>query len=259
MHIEKYNKKSVYNMLAHYERHPRIYRTQEHINPELKQSNYTLGSDPLTGFAKYKKILETPGLKVMNREDVNVMCDLVVTIPRAFPVERHEEFFRITVDYFLKLLCNNDERWLIGAYVHCDETKDDETQSEDNKLKNPSARYHLHFSWVPAVLHKGQYKVCASQVVNRQLLKKLHGDFSRYMESYFGFDVGILNGATKEGNLTVPQLKEQSKKYNELIQINEKLQNENEQLKLELAENMHNLKIWQESNDITPDFEYIKA
>ena len=99
----------------------------------------------------------------------------------------------------------------------------------------------------------------ASQITTRAVLRSLHQEASDFYFKHFGFDVGILNGATKEGNLTVPQLKEQSKKYNELIKINEKLQSENEQLKLELAENMHNLKIWQESNDITPDFEHIKA
>ena len=78
------------------------------------------------------------------------------------------------------------------------------------------------------------------------------------MESYFGFDVGILNGATKEGNLTVPQLREQTKKYNELIKSNEKLKIENEQLKSELAENMHNLKVWQSEEDITPTFDIEK-
>ena len=57
---------------------------------------------------------------------------------------------------------------------------------------------------------------------------------------------------------TVPQLREQTKKHNELTETNKQLATENEQLKLELAENMHNLKIWQQEIGITPDFELAK-
>ena len=75
MHIEKYNRTAVGHMIEHYERNPRIYKTQKHINPELTKLNYTLGNDELKGMAKYKKILETPGLKVMNRADVNTIIE----------------------------------------------------------------------------------------------------------------------------------------------------------------------------------------
>lgn len=111
---------------------------------------------------------------------------------------------------------------------------------------------------MPVIEEKGKLKVCAAKVITRKVLKSLHTDASDYFYKHFGFDVGIQNGATKEVNLTVPQLKEQTKKYNELVKVNEQLQTENEQLKLELAENMHNLKIWQQEIGITPDFELHK-
>ena len=34
MHVEKYNRNAVGHMFEHYERNPRIYKTQGHINPE---------------------------------------------------------------------------------------------------------------------------------------------------------------------------------------------------------------------------------
>ena len=92
------------------------------------------------------------------------------------------------------------------------------------------------------------------RTITRKILKSLHTDASDFFYKHFGFDVGIQNGATKEGNLTVPQLKEQTKKYNALVEANKQLKTENEQLMLEIAENMHNLKIWQEEIGITPDF-----
>ena len=71
MHIEKYNRTSVGHMLEHYQRNPKIYKFQEHIDPKLIHKNYTIGNDELKGMAKYKQILENPNLKIMNRADVN--------------------------------------------------------------------------------------------------------------------------------------------------------------------------------------------
>ncbi|MBR4891451.1 MAG: hypothetical protein IKU15_09250 [Clostridia bacterium] len=250
MHIEKYNRNAVGHMLEHYERNPRIYKTQEHINPELTMLNYTLGNDELTGMAKYKKILATPGLKVLNRADVNTMVDIVLTLPKAehFPQERAKEFFEVGYKFLLNKFCNGKEDFLISCYAHLDESQDGEIKGQP----------HIHFAFVPVVEHNGKLKVCAAKVVNRQLLKELHREASTFYFEHFHFDVGILNGATREGNLTVPQLKEQTKKYNKLIKSNEQLKNENKQLKQELEQNMHNLKIWQKEEGITPVFEIEK-
>lgn len=247
MHIEKYNRTAVGHMIEHYERNPRIYKTQEHINPELTKFNYTLGNDKLTGMAKYKKILETPGLKVMNRADVNTIIDIILTLPKAeyFPQEREREFFEVGYQFLLNKFCNGKEDYLVGAYTHVDEDK--------NKSQS-----HMHFCIASVVETKKGLRMNASKIVTRSMLRTLHKEASDYFYNHFGFDVGIINGATKEGNLTVPQLREQTKKYNELVKYNEKLQSENEQLKLELAENMHNLKIWQQEEGITPTFELQK-
>ena len=247
MHIEKYNRTAVGHMIEHYERNPRIYKTQKHINPELTKLNYTLGNDELKGMAKYKKILETPGLKVMNRADVNTIIDIILTLPKAeyFPQEREREFFEVGYQFLLNKFCNGKEDYLVGAYTHVDEDK--------NK-----SQPHMHFCIASVVETKKGLRVNASQITTRAVLRSLHQEASDFYFEHFHFDVGILNGATKEGNLTVPQLREQTKKYNELVKSNEKLQSENEQLKLELAENMHNLKIWQQTEDITPNFSKAK-
>lgn len=250
MHIEKYNRNAIGHMLEHYDRNPRIYKTQEHINPELTKLNYTLGNDELTGMAKYKKILATPGLKVLNRADVNTMVDIILTLPKAehFPQERAKEFFEVGYKFLLSKFCGGKEEFLISCYAHLDE-------SQDGVVKGQP---HIHFAFVPVIEHNDKLKVCAAKVVNRQLLKTLHTEASDCFSNHFGFDVGIINGATKEGNLTIPQLKEQTKKYNELVKNNEKLKAENKQLKLELEQNIHDLKIWQKEEDITPNFDITK-
>ncbi len=254
MHIEKYNRNAVGHMLEHYERNPRIYKTQEHINPELTKLNYILSNDKLTGMSKYKKILETPGLKVMNRADVNTIIDIVLTLPKAeyFPQERYKEFFQVGYNFlmnkfgYIDIQLNQNSQKdpidrLVGAYIHCDETQ-----------------YHMHFCIASVVDTKKGLRMNASRITTRPVLRSLHQEASDYYFNHFGFDVGIINGATKEGNLTVPQLKEQTRKYNELIETNRQLSTENEQLKLELAENMHNLKVWQQEIGVTPDFDLSK-
>ncbi len=259
MHIEKYNRTAVGHMLEHYERNPRIYEFQKHIDPKLIHKNYTIGNDELKGFSKYKQILESPNLKIMNRADVNTMCDVILTLPKAeyFPQECYEEFFEVGYNFLLNKFCNGKEDFLVGCYCHADESKRKTNTSENSEIF-AQGQSHIHFCFVPVLEEKGKLKVCAAKVVTKSMLKTLHREASDYFYEYFGFDVGIINGATKEGNLTVPQLKEQTKKYNELVETNKQLKTENEQLKMELAENMHNLKIWQEEIGITPDFELAK-
>ena len=263
MHIEKYNRTAVGHMLEHYQRNPKIYKFQEHIDPKLIHKNYTIGNDELKGMAKYKQILENPNLKIMNRADVNTMCDVILTLPKAeyFPQERSKEFFEVGYQFLLNKFCNGQEDFLVACYAHFDEseTYDAEQKNSAKPVKTQvKAQPHIHFSFVPVIEEKGKLKVCAAKVITRKVLKSLHTDASDFFYKHFGFDVGIQNGATKEGNLTVPQLKEQTRKYNELVETNKQLITENEQLKLELAENMHNLKVWQQEIGITPDFDIMK-
>lgn len=260
MHIEKYNRNAVGHMLEHYERNSKIYKTQKHINPELKHLNYTIGNDELKGMAKYQKILATPGLKIMNRANVNTMIDVILTLPKTdyFPQERHKEFFEVGYKFLLDKFCNGNRNYLVGCYCHADESKTNKSNSLEENYPIATGQIHMHFAFVPVIEHNGKLKVCAAKVITRSILRTLHQEASQYFEKHFGFDVGIINGATKEGNLTVPQLKEQTKKYNELIKNNIELQKENQQLKDELEENMHNLKIWQEFEGITPTFELQK-
>ena len=259
MHIEKYNRTSVGHMLEHYQRNPKIYKFQKHIDPKLIHKNYTIGNDELKGMAKYKQILENPNLKIMNRADVNTMCDVILTLPKAeyFPQECYEEFFEVGYNFLLNKFCNGKEDFLVGCFCHADESKSKKDTS-DNPEMPAQGQLHIHFCFVPIIEEKGKLKVCAAKVITKSMLKTLHKEASDYFYKHFGFDVGIINGTTKEGNLTVPQLKEQTKKYNELVETNKQLQTENEQLKMELAKNMHNLKIWQEEIGITPDFELAK-
>lgn len=240
MHIEKYTHSAAGHILAHNE--PTKARAQrENVDKTLTHHNYNLVKGK--GIDNLKKILSSPNVKYIKRKDLNVMCSCVVSMPDNLPIERQKEFFELTFQF----LNNRYGSTCVSAWVHL--------------FDEPNAKPHLHYDFIPLVLDKKKncYKVCAKELITRKDLQSLHIDFKCFIDNSMGLDLEILNGATKDGNLTVPQLKEQTKKYNELIKINGKLQSENEQLKLELAQNMYNLKIWQQTEDITPDFEHSKS
>lgn len=246
MHIEKYNRNAVGHLIEHYLRDEKIYKTQKHINPDLSGQNYMLGNSELYGMEKYKQIINTPGLKIHKRQDVITLVDVIVSLPKPeyFPQEREREFFEISHKFLTDIFGKSCEEFVVSSVVHKDEE---------------NSQPHLHYSFCPIITdEKGNLKMCAKTVITRKMLRSLHKEADKVFYDYFGFDVGIINGATKEGNLTIPQLKEQTKKYNKLVETNKKLEKENEQLKMELAENMHNLKIWQEEIGITPNFELAK-
>jgi hypothetical protein len=67
----------------------------------------------------------------------------------------------------------------------------------------------MHFAFVPVVTdkRKGIQKVCAKELLTRAEFQKFHGDLDTYLTSVFGRSTGVLNGATKEGNRSIGELK----------------------------------------------------
>ena len=227
MHVEKYNRSAVGHLIEHYIRNEKIYKTQKHINSDLSEQNYVLGNSELNGMEKYKQIINNPRLKIHNRQDVITLVDVIVSLPKPeyFPQEREKEFFDIAHKFLTNKFCNNSDDFVVLSVVHKDEE---------------NSQPHLHYSFSPIIADdNGNLKMCAKQVITRKMLRSFHKEADEVFRDYFGFDVGIING-------------------NELVKVNKQLQTENEQLKMELAENMHNLKIWQEEIGITPDFDIMK-
>lgn len=272
MHISKYNLACTNNMLKHYTRD----RVSSKSNIDINKShlNYTIGST--NPYKRLHEIIHNPDTKMLKRKDVNVMCDVVVTLPETIPQERADEFFSVITDFFKLKFCQKDGVKLnnfIGAYIHKDETL---TQKELKCSENIiCARYHEHFSFVPIVVREnGQKRVCANDVVTLKLLKTFHRDAEQYVSEHMNIpisNVGLTTGVSekikqytggKKGAFTVPELREQTELSNylksenkQLKEQNELLQNRNIELQSELNNSMRALKIWQEEEDITPIFE----
>ena len=187
-HVAKYDRAAVGHLLAHYDRQAE-HISNENINPEKTKENFNLGPDRDQSQGDF--IRERCGqVKMQNRKDVNVMCTWIVTEPADLPEADRQIFFRETYDFLMDRY--GGEKNVISAYVHMDEVTP-----------------HMHFAFVPVVKDKkkGIEKVSAKEAVDRKDLQKFHQDLENHLERRFGREVGILNGATREGNQSIVELK----------------------------------------------------
>ena len=72
---------------------------------------------------------------------------------------------------------------------------------------------HMHFAFIPVVPDKkkqGKFKVSAKERINRFELCSFHFELEQALSTALGHSVGILNGATKDGNKSVTRLKRES-------------------------------------------------
>lgn len=187
-HVMKHTKAACGHMFAHFDRqaeqigNDEVDRTRSHLN-----YNLAIHQQMDQGEFVRKRCSE---VRCQNRKDVNVMVSWVVTAPKDLPESEQNAFFKSAYD-FLENRYGKDN--VVSAYVHMDETTP-----------------HMHFAFVPVVYDKKRdcLKVSAKEAVNRQDLRTFHKDLERHVEFMLGHEVGILNDATKEGNRSIEQLKQ---------------------------------------------------
>ncbi len=192
MHLEKYDRGAVTRMFAHYDRsHP---GSKSNIDTAKTALNYNAAAEdqPLAQHDFLDKRLSQ--VKVQNRKDVNVMCDWVITAPQTLEDHEYDTFFRETYRF---MSARYGKENVISAYVHMDETQP-----------------HMHFSFIPVTMDKKKHrpKVCAKELLNKQDLRTIHDDINAYMTEIFGRDIGMKNGATALGNVTVDTLRKNKAK-----------------------------------------------
>lgn len=192
-HLEKYTIAAAGRLTAYYEqRHKKNgvfinYGNQNIDVPRIPQ-NYNLG--PVREASQIDFIRQRCSeVQCMDRKDVNVMCDWIVTAPANLPQEDHKRFFEETYN-FLENRYGKDN--VISAYVHMDE-------------KSP----HIHFAFIPVIFDRKKHKdkVSAKELISRRELKSFHPDLEGHLKHAFGREVGILNDATREGNRSIEELR----------------------------------------------------
>lgn len=194
-HVEKYARGAVGNMFDHYARgRENVERSNQNIDPTRTHLNYNLAPEHQGGQVGFLR-QRLSQVKVQNRADVNVFCDWIVTIPKDFLQEcpeLEEKFFK-SVYHFLEKRYGEEN--VISAYVHKDEVTP-----------------HIHFAFVPVVPDKkrGGFKVSAKERLTRSDLQSFHQDLNLYLIGTMKQVIPILNQATKDGNLSIMELKRQT-------------------------------------------------
>ena len=223
-HCAKYSAGASGHLAKHYERAKNekgeyIKFKNQDIDSTRSHLNYNLA--PQRDQVAYI-CQRTSEVRCLKRKDVNVMCSWVVTFPKfkSFNTDKsiHKTYSddyaeRVFFERCYKFLADRygGEQNVISSYVHKDE-----------------ATPHMHFAFIPIVKDKkrGDLKVSAKDVITIHELNKFHTDLKKHLDSFRDIDFEILNDATKDGNKSTEELKNErraSEAENKAIKAEERL------------------------------------
>lgn len=222
MHIEKAKSSQVIGYILHDTRACENH-TNEKIDPAKANLNYNLV--PGQVLENYNKRMEQVFMR--KNKNTNALAMFTTTLPKDFPSERSEEFFRACHRFY----CDKfGEENIISDMVHRDETTD-----------------HMHTKLIPVYFNEKKQRdtVSFDKVINRNVYKTIHKDLQKYLEKELKCKVNILNGATAGGNKTIAELKtEEINRMNKYLQKeNKELLKENKQLEDEISNLKHDKEV----------------
>lgn len=208
--FSKATKGSSGNLFDHYERKEGIKFKNQEIDKTKSYLNYNLA--PSKNLSQ-REILNQrlSEVKLLKRNDVNIICTWIITLPKTIKKDSEEEklFFKESYNF---LKNKYKEKNIVSSYVHKDEITP-----------------HMHFCFIPVVIDKKKNieKVSAKECITREDLKKFHKELNDYMINIFNRDIGILNGATVNGNKTILEMKNQKleEEYNLKKEIYKEIEN----------------------------------
>ncbi|MGG3754417.1 MobV family relaxase [Bacillus anthracis] len=197
-HVQKYTRGNVQGLSIHWDRKTENHSNQD-IDNERSHLNYDLCEKEGDTLSRMNDRLNE--VHCLNRKDVKVCADWVVTLPESLKdtsEKEQREFFEKTYEFLANRY--GGEKNVLSANVHNDET-----------------RPHMHFAFIPVVWDekKQREKVSAKEVLTRKDLKTFHQDLDKFLKKEIPhiYKEGILNDKTI-GVDTVKDLK----KYSEEIQ-----------------------------------------
>lgn len=214
-HVQKFARGSVGGLSNHIER-----KTENHSNKEIDKErtheNYDLCEKEGDMTSRYQERLDE--VHCLNRADVKVMADWIVTLPEELngvPEGSQKQFFEETYDFLSE---RYGEENVLAGVVHNDETTP-----------------HMHFAFMPVTYDekREREKVSAKEVLNRNELKSFHQDLDNHLKERIPqiYQKGVLNDKTI-GVEDVPTLKKHSKEIERLNKVmDEKKRNLNKQIK----------------------------
>lgn len=201
-HFAKYAAAAAGHLLKHYERGKDakgdyIKFGNKNIDLTRTSENYNLAPDRKGGQQAFIK-QRLSEVKLQKRDDVKILCDWVVTLPKGdYTPEQEHAFFKETYRF---LSGKYGEKNVVSAFVHKDEEQP-----------------HMHFAFIPIVADrkwnekhpdKQREKVSAKECVTKSDLERFHTEFQQRLDSCFGRDVfPVQNGETIKGAANVAELK----------------------------------------------------
>lgn len=209
-HVTSYKVGGAIGVLKHDERseHDHVQeRKNESIDNSRTHLNYNMAAKRSGTLMQHiKRVCDENNVRLSNRKDLNVMCSWVVTAPKTVKPAELPLFFKTCFDFLEK---KYGKQYTLSATVHMDETTP-----------------HLHYCFLPVGLDKKNNRLTVSSklVLSRSQLRTFHKELESELKTVFGRELGIENGATKKGNQTVAQLKQQSKLAAEIEQQRQELQ-----------------------------------
>ena len=168
-------------------------RKNECIDSKKTCLNYNLAPKRKGNLMEHiRRVCKDNNVRLSNRKDLNVMCSWIVTAPKTIPKDQIPKFFLYCYSFLTK---RYGEEYTLSATVHLDETTP-----------------HLHYSFIPVGYDKKNNRLTVSSklVATRTELRSFQQELSKALENEFGYDVGILNEATKDGNKEIQELKLQT-------------------------------------------------
>lgn len=180
-HVQKFTKGNMQGLSIHLDR-----KTENHsnknIDTERTHLNYDLCEKDGDTLSRMDERLSE--VYCMNRKDVKVCCEWIVTLPESLhneSVEYQRKFFEETYEFLTDRYGGQEN--VVSANVHNDETTP-----------------HMHFDFVPVVWDekKEREKVSAKEVLTRSELKSFHTDLDRHLKERIPeiYQEGILNDKT---------------------------------------------------------------
>lgn len=178
-------------MLIKHNNRERDCSTNPDIDEERSKNNYSLLPKWLDNYELFHKRKE----QLYYRKNDNMVNALacIITAPKDLDSNQYKEFFNQCFEFLNHKFGSEN---CFNCVVHMDE-------------ETP----HLHYLFIPAVedkkMHKeSNQKIAAKSVMCKSMLRSFHPELNEWLHEH-NIDANVMNGATKGGNRTVRQLKEE--------------------------------------------------
>lgn len=243
-HFKKFKGSNAYIEIDHDDRSNTD--TKENIDHSRTYLNYNLCNVKNAKEYLNKWIRKAKESGATIRDDTNLICSLIVTLPENFPKneELKKQFFKAAVELIAE---DFGKDRIVSAWVHCDECK---------KNTNRPNKEHIHIKFAPVREKIKKYKnetektilsFDAKNCVNLNYLKQFHKRLEAYIEDYIGFKAEVINGKTKTGNKTIEELKEISEAKKAAEQVLKMTPRELAEMKKEQNEfKEHRAELWED-------------